>query len=173
MNTYKTKNMIRVIVLVFIFTVVTGIWVVKKNQAVSSSVEDHPDFALNVTEKLDLDQLKSYAIPIILDFGADSCVPCKEMKPVLEELNEAFRGRAIILFLDVWKYAGLAEGYPIRAIPTQILIDGEGKPYVPGEENDLRFRSVTSEDETHLFTTHEGGLTKDDLLRILADMGVN
>lgn len=54
----------------------------------------NPDFSLYVTEKIDLEKLKSYGLPIIIDFGADSCIPCKEMAPVLLELNAGLRGKA-------------------------------------------------------------------------------
>jgi thioredoxin 1 len=80
------------------------------------------DFDLHVETELDLDTLKSYNLPIIIDFGADSCIPCKEMAPVLVKLNTEFEGKAIIKFVDVWKYQSLSEGYPIKVIPTQVHI---------------------------------------------------
>ncbi|OLN32939.1 Thioredoxin [Desulfosporosinus metallidurans] len=39
----------------------------------------------------------------MIDFGADSCVPCKEMAPVLKKLNTEMQGKAIVKFVDVWK----------------------------------------------------------------------
>jgi thioredoxin 1 len=71
----------------------------------TDSQSEHPvaDFSLFVTEPIDFDRLTSYGIPIMIDFGADSCVPCKEMSPVLKKLNAELQGKAIIRFIDVWK----------------------------------------------------------------------
>lgn len=63
----------------------------------------------------------------LLDLGADKCVPCKMMAPILEELKDAYDGRADIVFIDVWKNPDQAKKYGIRAIPTQIFFDEKGK----------------------------------------------
>ena len=139
----------------------------------NASDDSNSDFELNITEEINLEQLKSYDIPIVIDFGADSCIPCKEMAPVLEKLNEELRGKAIIKFVDVWKYPDLARDYPISVIPTQVLIDTEGKPYVPSDETLNGIIMYSSKDtEEHVFTTHEGGITEDEMMRILEEMGL-
>jgi thioredoxin 1 len=175
--------------------VLVGIWFVKNNKndidyaesdnsgTVSSEnsgttasdkvVYDNPDFSLHVTDKIDLDKLKSYGIPIILDFGSDSCIPCKQMAPVLKELNAELQGKAIIRFVDVWKYRELSEGYPISVIPTQIFFDANGKPYKPKNPEASQMKIYTSRDNgEHIFTAHEGGATKEQLLDILKEMGL-
>lgn len=63
----------------------------------------------------------------MVDLGADKCIPCKMMAPILERLEEAYRGRAAIVFLDVWKDQAPAKRFGIRAIPTQIFFDEDGK----------------------------------------------
>ena len=45
------------------------------------------DFSLVVTEAVDFKELAKYELPIIVDYGSDSCIPCKEMAPVLEAMN--------------------------------------------------------------------------------------
>lgn len=62
----------------------------------------------------------------MLDLGADKCIPCKMMAPILEELKKAYEGRAAIVFIDVWKNRDQAQKYGIRAIPTQIFFNEEG-----------------------------------------------
>lgn len=165
----------KVIIIAIIAIIIAGIWLVKNNQG-KDEISDNvnPDFALNVTETLELEKLKSYGIPIVIDFGADSCIPCKEMAPVLEELNAELQGKAIIKFVDVWKYQELAEGYPISVIPTQIFIDSEGKAFVPEDPEKMQIKMYSLKDTgEHVFTTHEGGLTKEDLKKILKEMGVD
>lgn len=63
----------------------------------------------------------------MVDLGADKCIPCKLMAPVLEKLKKEYDGRAAIVFIDVWKTPDEAKKFGIRAIPTQIFFDKEGK----------------------------------------------
>lgn len=65
----------------------------------------------------------------MVDLGAKTCVPCKMMAPILEELQEEYRGRAEVIFIDVWDRAneGKARAFKIMAIPTQIFYDRQGK----------------------------------------------
>lgn len=63
----------------------------------------------------------------MVDLGADSCVPCKMMAPIITKLEKAYRGKAAIVFIDVWKDKEPAKRFGIRAIPTQIFFDKNGK----------------------------------------------
>ena len=63
----------------------------------------------------------------MLDLGAHTCVPCKMMAPIIKELQEEYRGKAAIVFIDVWQHKDEAKKYGIRAIPTQIFYDSTGK----------------------------------------------
>lgn len=134
-----------------------------------------PNFTLH-TEKIDLEVLSAYKLPMILDFGSDDCIPCKEMAPVLKAMNTEMQGKAIIRFVDVWKYTNGADGFPIQVIPTQVLVTAEGKPYVPSEEmqsSGIRFTMYSMKDTNeHVFTVHQGGLTEEQMRLILKDMGV-
>lgn len=63
----------------------------------------------------------------MLDLGADKCIPCKMMAPILDKVRKDFDGRAAIVFIDVWKDSTYGRHFGIRAIPTQIFFDREGK----------------------------------------------
>ncbi|MFH1029470.1 MAG: thioredoxin family protein [Pseudomonadota bacterium] len=65
--------------------------------------------------------------PTVADFGARTCIPCKKMAPILEELNRELNGRANVTFTDVWATTGLAQDYRVQMIPTQIFFDAKGK----------------------------------------------
>lgn len=177
-NTTKSKKgmAVKIILPILIVCIIGTIWIVKNNNKDSTgsvSGSGNPDFALNVTEKIDMEKLKSYGLPILIDFGADSCIPCKEMAPVLKELNAELQGKAIIRFVDVWKYQALAEGYPISVIPTQILVDANGKPYNPKDPESKQMKLYSLKDSgEHVFTAHEGGMTKDQILDALKEMGL-
>lgn len=64
--------------------------------------------------------------PSVVDFGARSCIPCKQMAPILEELNRELRGKANVLFNDVWRDKKLATAYRIQMIPTQVFFNARG-----------------------------------------------
>lgn len=188
MQKAETKKLIqKIAVLAVIIVLIGGVWLFKNGQQKESEKLNGAEpsqstanlnemegyFPLNVTEEIDLEELKSYGLPIIIDFGADSCVPCKEMAPVLEKLNEEMAGEVIVLFVDVWKFGSLAEGFPIEVIPTQILIDAEGNPYMPSEDNSVQYLQYTYRDTGELaFTVHQGGITEEQLREALGEMGV-
>lgn len=130
------------------------------------------EFDLEATSNLDMDKLLSYGLPVIIDFGADSCIPCKEMAPILAELNEELRGKAIVKFVDVWKNADAAQVVPLRVIPTQFFFDKDGNPYVPSDPESSGFLMYGDEETNeHYFTAHEGGMTKDEILAVLEELG--
>lgn len=65
--------------------------------------------------------------PTLVDFGARSCIPCKKMAPILAQLEKEYRGRANVIFIDVWKDNKVAVPYRVQMIPTQIFFDAKGK----------------------------------------------
>ena len=87
------------------------------------------------------------ALPRLVDLGADKCIPCKKLAPILEELKQEYAGRLIVEFIDVWKNPGAGKPYNIRLIPTQILYDREG--------NEV--------------WRHEGFISKEDLKALFAE----
>lgn len=66
-------------------------------------------------------------LPKLIDLGADKCIPCKMMAPVLEELKKEYAGRMNVEFIDVWKNPDAGKPYGIEMIPTQIFYDASGK----------------------------------------------
>ena len=88
-------------------------------------------------------------LPRLIDLGADKCIPCKMIAPILEELNYA--GTVNVEFIDVWKEPDNAKEYGIRIIPTQIFFDASGK---------------------ELFR-HEGFFSKENILGKWKEFGIN
>ncbi len=68
--------------------------------------------------------------PTLADFGSTSCVPCKEMKATLEELDPLYRDRVniLIVLIDYAENQELYQRNKIINIPTQIFFDASGKP---------------------------------------------
>ena len=90
-------------------------------------------------------------LPRLVDLGADKCIPCKMMAPILEELKAEYASRFGVEFYDVWKNPGIGQEYGIRIIPTQIFFDASGK---------------------ELFR-HEGFMSKEDILARWRELGVH
>jgi len=65
--------------------------------------------------------------PSVIDLGARSCIPCKKMAPILESLAAEYRGKASVLFIDVYKDMAAADKFRVQMIPTQIFFDARGK----------------------------------------------
>jgi thioredoxin 1 len=62
----------------------------------------------------------------MVDLGAKKCIPCKMMAPIMEELGKEYKGRAAIVFIDVWENPNAGRAYGINLIPTQIFYDVKG-----------------------------------------------
>lgn len=90
-------------------------------------------------------------LPRLLDLGADKCIPCKAMAPILAELKKEYSGRMEVEFIDVWQNADAGKQYVIEVIPTQIFYDASGKE---------RFR-------------HVGFFGKEDILKQWKELGVD
>lgn len=67
------------------------------------------------------------ALPRLVDVGADKCIPCKMMAPILDELKKEYAGVLEVEFVDVWKNPNEARKYNIKGIPTQIFYSASGK----------------------------------------------
>jgi thioredoxin 1 len=64
--------------------------------------------------------------PVVVDFSAEWCGPCKLMEPVLHQVKDQVGDRATILKMDIDKYPDCVGLYNIRAVPTLIIFkDGE------------------------------------------------
>ena len=90
-------------------------------------------------------------LPKLVDLGADKCIPCKAMAPILKELKTEYTGRMDVEFIDVWKNPDAGKAHKIRLIPTQIFFDASGRE---------RFR-------------HEGFYGKEDILGKWKELGVD
>lgn len=131
----KSKLWVKILIPILIIAVIGGIWIVKNstekpaddsggsqnNTELSDNLKD-ADFGLRETKAIDFEALSAYGLPIIIDYGADSCIPCKQMAPVLEKANKEFYGKAFVKFINVWDYPDAANNVPVQVIPTQVLV---------------------------------------------------
>jgi thioredoxin 1 len=90
-------------------------------------------------------------LPMLVDIGAGTCIPCKMMAPILEELKKEYAGKLIVEFVDVRENADAVGRYKIMVIPTQIFFDASG---------------------IELFR-HEGFMSKEDILAKWKELGID
>lgn len=66
-------------------------------------------------------------LPRLIDLGKGTCIPCKKMAPVLEDLNKRYPDSFSVEYIDLRKDSEAADRYGVKLIPTQIFFDGKGK----------------------------------------------
>ncbi|MFT5874193.1 MAG: thioredoxin 1 [Clostridium sp.] len=88
--------------------------------------------------------------PMLVDLGASTCIPCKQMVPVLAQVKEIYIGKVVVNIIDVYDNPESADKYKVRVIPTQIFLDKNGKEV---------FR-------------HEGFFSKEDIVKVFKGMGI-
>lgn len=136
-----------------------------------NSSNDLLSFDLNVTEMVDFNKLTSQRLPVIVDYGADTCIPCISMAPVLEKLNKEMAGRVYIKFADIWKYPDINKNIYARVIPYQVFFDKNSRPYEPSQEVLSYVNFITKTDNgKHTFTIHIGELKENQMRMIIEDM---
>ena len=82
---------------------------------------------VTVTEQTFEQQVEKSSIPVLVDFWADWCQPCKMIAPIVDELAEEYDGRIAFTKVDVDSEQNIAIKFGIRSIPTLLLFK-DGNP---------------------------------------------
>jgi thioredoxin 1 len=144
------KTPAKIAIMLLVAAAAVGAVVLKKNNA-SRNADAGPAVGTVVPSQAAITPNSSAKLPKLVDLGADKCIPCKMMAPILQELKKEYAGRMNVEFIDVWKNPDAGKQYGIEMIPTQVFYDGEGKE---------RFR-------------HVGFFGKEDILGKWKELGVD
>ena len=82
---------------------------------------------MKVTES-NFDEMIASGKPVMVDFGATWCGPCKALAPRIEEIEKEYDGKAVIGTADVDECSDLAAKFRIRNVPTVLFFKGSDQP---------------------------------------------
>jgi thioredoxin len=102
--------------------------------------------AAEVTDRTFADDVLAADGPVLVDFWAPWCRPCKAIEPILDELTTAAAGRLTLVRLNVDENPGVPSRYDVLSLPTVVLFEGgEAKASVIGAAGRGRFEAAFSD----------------------------
>lgn len=121
MTNYKSKQ----IFLIFVFTMSLIVSACGQNTPGEKKTKNSSQSANDTNNKE-----QKYKVTFI-ELGSVRCIPCQKMQPIMKSIEEKYGDRVKVVFHDVWTDAGapFAKEYGIKAIPTQVFLDEDGKEF--------------------------------------------
>lgn len=101
-----------------IISVIFCLLIAPWGMANASTSEEHENFLKNLPVK---------GMVTMIDLGKNTCTMCKMMAPILEKLEKKYKGKAAIVFINLMKDPEQQYVYRLKALPTQIFFNPEGK----------------------------------------------
>lgn len=115
------KTMTRIVIVAAVLAAAAPAFIAKQPKQPPSSTTAGGVVAATANETV------TAKLPKLLDLGAGKCIPCKMMKPILDDLKVNYADCFITEFIDVWENPDAGKKYGVEVIPTQIFYDAEGK----------------------------------------------
>ncbi len=76
-----------------------------------------------------LNKAKAEGKLVMLELGSVGCIPCEQMKPVMQKLREVYQGKLEVIFIDVRRDNKIGRQFGVHVIPTQVFLDNSGKEF--------------------------------------------
>lgn len=86
---------------------------------------------------------------IFVELGSNNCIPCKNMRPVMDSIQKKYGSQILVKFIDVLQNSKEAEPYKIKVMPTQVFLDTNNQEI-------HRHGGFYSEDSIHIFVQSKG-----------------
>ena len=103
-----------------------------------------------IVTALEFDTIISQDKPVILDFYADWCGPCKSLLPIVEKLADKYEGEIIIQKVNVDRFPELAQKFGVRSIPSLYMIqDKQVLEEVQGYQSEADLESFIARNTKH------------------------
>ena|SRR3990172_40890 len=74
-----------------------------------------------------LNKAKAEGKIVMLELGSVGCIPCEQMKPVMQKLRETYTDKLEVIFIDVRQDNKTGRRFGVHMIPTQVFLDKDGK----------------------------------------------
>lgn len=115
--------------------VVSGLFLSCQSHAEQKAIPDEERVEMAPNEVVDVPSYKiedgriipTDGKPLIVDFSATWCPPCRQLKPIFEKLAEDFRGRITFVTIDVDENPELSQSYGVSSIPMMVFINKDGQ----------------------------------------------
>lgn len=76
-----------------------------------------------------LNKAKAEGKIVMLELGSVGCIPCEQMKPVMQKLRETYTNKLEVIFIDVRRENKTGRRFGVNMIPTQVFLDKDGKEF--------------------------------------------
>jgi thioredoxin 1 len=143
------KSILNLLIIMGVIGLVVCVAIIRSKQ--QEPVEEAPPVPTNVpTNYLSTTAPMTITLPRLVEIGGETCIPCMQMAPILDELKKEYTGRVEIEKIDLAKTPSAQKIYAIRLIPTQVFLKSDGQEY----------------------WRNEGTLTKAEIVTKFVEMGV-
>ena len=120
------NNILKLLIILAIVFLIAGL-IIFQGRDKASFKEGETSSSEKISTNKDSSDVIAKNLPVLIDLGRGTCKACKMMLPILQELQEEYKGRAIIKIIDIRYDPEPARVYKIRLIPTQIFLDVQGR----------------------------------------------
>lgn len=191
MEKTKLKKIISIILIIVVVGILFGIYTYKKtnnhstetnrlasesqnNSEGSSSNKDGETSGkpIETDQPIDYEGIFDEGKPLILVFGSEDCVACRQLKPILQKLSDKHDGEIYIKYVDIVKHPDSYNNYRFQFIPSLIFFKKDGSPYIPSKEyiDEYNFEIAKDDSDNAKYTLHQGALPKEILENIIQEL---
>lgn len=191
MNKTQVKKIISIILILVVVGILFGIYTYKNkkdqstdNNRISSEAQDgsksnsssndggNSNNSIETDEPIDYDGIAKEGKPLILIFGSEDCIACRQLKPVMEKLSDKYEGKIYIKYVDIVKHPDFYDNYKFQYIPSLIFFKNDGTPYIPSKEyvDEYNFEIAKDDSGNPKYTLHQGALPQEILENIIQEL---